>query len=150
MAGFLDQYDAGESRRQQREKLIKRLVIAILVVAVVGGTALFVFHDYREEQQVKGFFNHLAAHDYKAAYTLFGCTYADAPACRDYTFDQFMEDWGPKSDRSDTSNFRISRSRSCGSGVILTVDFGRNQQEKLWVERKNMTVGFSPVAGCAK
>jgi len=30
------------------------------------------------------------------------------------------------------------------------VDFGKNQQEKLWVERKDMTVGFSPFPGCPK
>jgi len=59
-----------------------------------------------------------------------------------------MEDWGPNSGRSDLSNFRISKSRSCGSGVILTVDFGQNHQDKLWVERQDMSIGFSPFPGC--
>ena len=51
------------------------------------------FHNYREERQVKSFFGLLGAHDYKAAYALFGCT--DAKPCRYYPFDKFMEDWGP-------------------------------------------------------
>jgi len=145
MAGYLDQYGAGEERR---EKIIKTLVLSLVVLAIAGGSLFFIFHNYREERQVRQFFDNLASHNYKAAYALFGCT--DAKPCRDYQFGQFMEDWGPNSDRKDPSNYRISRSRSCGSGVILTVDFGKNQQERLWVERKDMTVGFSPFPGCPK
>jgi hypothetical protein len=59
-----------------------------------------------------------------------------------------MEDWGPNSGHNDLSNVRVSRSRSCGSGVLLTVQFGANQQEKLWVERRDMSIGFPPVQGC--
>jgi hypothetical protein len=143
MAGYLDQYGAGDARR---EKIIKTLVISVVALAAAGGALFFNFHNYREEHQVKEFFKYLDSHDYKAAYALFGCT--DTKPCRDYTSAQFMEDWGPNSGRSNISNFRISRSRTCGSGVILTVDFGKNQQEKLWVERKDMSVGFSPFPGC--
>jgi hypothetical protein len=32
--------------------------------------------------------------------------------------------------------------------VILTVDVGNNQEEKLWVERDDLTIGFSPWPGC--
>jgi hypothetical protein len=46
------------------------------------------------------------------------------------------------------SDFHISKSRSCGNGVILTVDFGKNQMEKLWVARDDLTIGFSPLPGC--
>ena len=143
MAGYLDQYGAGEERR---EKIVKTAVISLVLLVALGGALFFVFHNYREEHQVKQFFDRLAAHEYKAAYALFGCT--DEKPCRDYPLDKFMEDWGPNSERKNTSNFRISKSRSCGSGVILTVDFGRNQEEKLWVERKDMAIGFSPFAGC--
>ena len=59
-----------------------------------------------------------------------------------------MEDWGPKSARADVGAYHIKKSRSCGSGVIVTVDFGKNQQEKLWVERDDLTIGFSPWPGC--
>src|SRR5690242_11345505 len=121
MAGYLDQYGAGDARR---EKFFRTLwiSIAVLVAAdLIGGVLFFIYHNHREESQVQLFFNQLSSHDYKAAYALFGCT--DAKPCRDYTFDQFMEDWGPSSGRNNTANFRISRSRSCGSGVILTVDF---------------------------
>ena len=143
MAGYLDQYGAGEERRG---KIIKTVVLSLVAVIVIGGILLFNFHNIREERRVKQFFNDLGSHDYKAAYALFGCT--DATPCRYYPFDKFMEDWGPSSGHTGYENARITRSRSCGSGVLLTVDFGNNRQEKLWVERKDMSVGFPPVQGC--
>jgi hypothetical protein len=141
MAGYLDQYGVGDERR---EKIFKTLAIAVVVLVVIGGPLLFIFHDYRQESQVKQFFKLLEAHQYKEAYALWGCT--DAKPCQGYDMGRFMEDWGPG--KADVSNFRIERSRSCGSGVILTVDFDKNRQEKLWVQRDDLTIGFSPLAGC--
>ena len=143
MAGYLDQYGAGEERRG---KIIRNVVIAVVALVAVGGALYFNFHNYREEQQVKQFMSLLAGKDYKAAYALFGCT--DAKPCRYYPIDKFMEDWGPTSGHSGFDSARITRSRSCGSGVLLTVDYGSNQQEKLWVERGDKSIGFPPVQGC--
>jgi hypothetical protein len=142
MAGYLDQYGAGEERR---EKIIKSLVISLVALVVLGGIAFFVFHNYRQEHQVKRFFELLQAHDYQGAYSLWVNNDNDR---RGYPFTSFMQDWGPEGGHRDVSNFRISKSRSCGSGVILTVDFGTNQQEKLWVQRDDLIIGFSPLPGC--
>ena len=142
MAGYLDQYGAGEERR---EKIIKTLVISLVALVVLGGIAFFIFHNYRQEHQVKHFFELLQAHDYQGAYTLWVRSESDR---RGYPFPAFLQDWGPQSGHRDVSNFRISKSRSCGYGVILTVDFGPNQQEKLWVQRDDLTIGFSPLPGC--
>ena len=141
MAGYLDQYGKGDERR---EKIIKIVVYTLIALVVIGGPLLFIFHNIRQEQQVKKFFGLLAAKDYKAAYALWGCT--DTKPCTGYSMQSFMEDWGPE--KADPSNFRIAKSRSCGSGVILTVDFGRNRQEALWVERDDLVIGFSPLPGC--
>ena len=142
MAGYLDQYGAGEERRL---KIIKILVISIVALLVAGGISLFVFHNYRQEQQVKRFFALLERHDYQAAYQLWVRTDADR---KGYPFSSFMEDWGPQSEHPAVNGFRISKSRSCGSGVILTVDFKNGKEEKLWVERDDLTIGFSPLPGC--
>ncbi len=145
MAGYLDQYGAGEERREKTFRLIKRIVLALVALVVIGGSLIFVFHNYREERQVTQFFTLVEAHDYKGAYALFGCT--DAKPCRYYPFPKFMEDWGPSSGHS-FAGAHITRSRSCGSGVLMTVDFSARQQEKLWVEKSDLSVGFPPVQGC--
>jgi hypothetical protein len=144
MAGYLANYGAGE---EQREKLIRRLIVGAVVVVIAGGILYFFLKNFRQEQQARNFFQFLEKHDYKAAYTLWGCT--DAKPCRDYSFQNFMDDWGPKSPHADVSAFHIKRSRSCGSGVILTVDYGKGQEpDKLWIERGDLTIGFSPWPGC--
>jgi len=143
MAGFLDQYGVADERRA---KFIKWLVISVLSTAVVGGALFFIFHNFREERQVKQFYSLLGAKDYKAAYALFGCT--DAAPCRYYEYKMFLEDWGPSTGHDDLSNVRIARSRSCGSGVLLTVEYGANKKEKLWVERRDRSIAFPPVQGC--
>ena len=142
MAGYLDQYGAGDARR---EKIIKTVVISLVTLVVLGGIGFFVFHNYRQERQVKRFFELLQARDYQTAYALWVRTDTDR---RGYPFPSFMQDWGPQSSHPDPGNLQISRSRSCGSGVILTVKFGNNQEEKLWVQRDDLTIGFSPLPGC--
>ena len=139
MAGYLDQYGAGDERRA---KIIKSIVFSLIAVVIIGGPLLYIFHNYRQESQVKSFFQALERRDYKAAYVMWGCT--DAKPCAGYAMADFVHDWGDR----DVANYRIARSRSCGSGVILTVDFGKGQEEKLWVERKDLTIGFSPFPGC--
>ena len=143
MPGYLDQYGAGEERRI---KIIKTVAISLVSLMILGGILWFVFHNYREEQRVKQFYALLDARDYKSAYAMFGCT--EAKPCPGYSFEKFMQDWGPASGHTNLANARITRSRSCGSGVILTVDLGQDKRETLWVERKNMNVGFPPFEGC--
>jgi hypothetical protein len=142
MAGYLDQYGAGDERRI---KIIKTVVISLVAVVVLGGVGFFIFHNYRQERQAKRFFELLEAHDYQGAYELWVSNESDR---RGYPFTSFLQDWGPESGHRDVTGFRIAKSRSCGNGVILTVDFAKSQQEKLWVQRDNLVIGFSPIPGC--
>jgi len=143
MAGYLAHYGAGE---EQRERRIRRLVLTLVLLAATSGILYFFLKNYRQEEQGRRFFGLLERREYKSAYALWGCT--DDKPCRDYPFNTFMEDWGPGSPRADIASFHIRKSRSCGSGVILTVDFGKSQEEKLWVERDDLVIGFSPWPGC--
>jgi hypothetical protein len=62
-----------------------------------------------------------------------------------------MKDWGPQSEHADAKSFHITKTRSCGSGVIVTVDSNKGanpQEDKLWVQRDDLTIGFSPLPGC--
>ena len=140
MSSYLETYGAGDERR---EKIIKIVVFSLLAVILIGGPLTFMFYDYRQESQVKKFFNYLESHDYQAAYAMWGCT--QSQPCKGYPMSSFLEDWGPQ---KGIHSARITRSRSCGSGVILTVDVNQNRQEKLWVQRDDLTIGFSPFEGC--
>ena len=140
MSGYLDNYGAGEERR---ENIVKKGLIALAVLIVAGASLLFIFHNIRQEHQLKQFFSLMAAHDYKAAYAMWGCT--DAKPCAGYSMAAFMQDWGPQ--KGDPASYRIIRSKSCGSGVILNVDFG-NELNILWVQRNDLVIGFSPFPGC--
>jgi hypothetical protein len=143
MAGYLDHYGAGEERREQ---MIKKVALTALLVVIAAAVLYFVFKNYRQERQVKSFFSLLERQDYKSAYVLWGCT--DTNPCRDYPFSEFMKDWGPQSEHADARSFHITKTRSCGSGVIVTVDSSKNQEDKLWVQRDDLTIGFSPLPGC--
>ena len=142
MPGYLDQYGAGVERRL---KIIKTVVISLASIVVAGLVLTFVFYNYRQEQQVKGFFEKLTARDYPGAYTLWVRTEQDR---RGYPMEAFLRDWGPESEHADISGYRIAKSRSCGNGVILTVNFAKGSEEKLWVQRDGLTIGFSPMPGC--
>ena len=52
MAGYLEQYGAGEERRG---KIIKVLVLSLIALVLIGGGLYFNFHNFREERQVTEF-----------------------------------------------------------------------------------------------
>jgi hypothetical protein len=162
MAGYLDNYGAGEERRENRNKLLLTLG-ACALLALFLWFFLFIWdktevlraapvarlaqilRNHRQEGRVKNFFDLLQHRDYQAAYALWNCT--DAHPCKDYPFTEFMKDWGPDSAHA-AAGYAIPKSRSCGSGVIVTVDSGHNQEDALWVQRSDLTIGFSPYPVC--
>ena len=63
--------------------------------ALVVGLILYgVFKNHSEEQRAKTFLGLLDAHNYQAAYAMWGCT--DSHPCPEYPFAKFQEDWGPE------------------------------------------------------
>ena len=162
MAGYLDHYGAGDERREKRQKLFLALGACFLLVLFLWYFFLVwdkteilraapvarlaqVLRNHRQESRVQDFFELLRRKDYKAAYALWNCT--DAHPCKAYAFTEFMKDWGPESPRG-AARFTVPMSRSCGSGVIVTVDSGPGQEDALWVQRSDLTIGFSPYPVC--
>jgi hypothetical protein len=156
MAGYLDQYGAGDERRERRNRWLfiagGAALLALLAWWFLYGwdkseivrephIARFVqkLRHHSQESEVRQFLELVRNRQYEAAYKVWG-------ASKDYPFNKFMEDWG--SQRS-IGSYEITRSRSCGSGVVVTVDLGKGQEENLWVQNADRTIGFSPfAAGC--
>lgn len=141
MSGYLENYGAGDERR---EKIIKTSVISVLAVLIAAGLVYIFFHNYPEERQARHFFELLRSGDYKDAYALWGCT--DAKPCRDYPMAEFMKDWGPT--LPPVSDVDVLDAESCGSGVIVDVDTGKAGDKKLWVERGSHELSFPPYERC--
>jgi hypothetical protein len=143
MSGYLEGYGAGEERRA---RIIKRAILALIVLLVVAGVAYFTLRDFREKQQLKAFLEALRNHEYQQAYTMWGCT--ESSPCPQYSYEKFLEDWGPQSPHSDVSRVSVSKTRSCSTGIIATVEFGKGEPELLWVERKDKTLSYAPWPMC--
>jgi hypothetical protein len=143
MSGYLENYGAGQEKRERR---LKRVALVAALVVVVGGTSYFFLRNYRETQQAKLFFNLLRNKDYTAAYALWGCT--PATPCRDYSMPKFMEDWGPGSGHAELAALQITNVRGCSSGVIIEANFGGGVIEYLWVDREHRNLGFAPFPVC--
>src|SRR5271170_3036567 len=101
MSSYLEAYGAAEQHRARILGIIKTSSI-ILGCALIAGLALWgVFKNHAQEQRAKTFLGLLSAHNYPAAYTMWGCT--DPHPCPEYPFTKFQEDWGPKSDHANDS-----------------------------------------------
>lgn len=147
MPSYLEAYGAAEENRARRVRLIKNCSIAAACVLVVGLILYGIFKNYSEEQQAKSFVALLQSHDYPQAYAMWGCT--EAQPCPNYPFNKFMDDWGPKSPHADQSTARIGVSQSCGSGVVIRLDYnGSEEPVPLWIERSSKIVSFSPWPEC--
>jgi hypothetical protein len=147
MSSYLEAYGASEEHRVQRIRLVKNGAIIIAAVLIVGLVLYAVFKNRSEEQQAKTFVALMQARDYQGAYRLWGCT--DAHPCPDYSFAKFNDDWGPKSAHADESSAHIGLSQSCGSGVVIRLDYkGSEEPVSLWVERGTKVVGYAPWEEC--
>jgi hypothetical protein len=147
MSSYLEDYGTSEERRAKRTRLIKLWSISFFSTVLVGLVFYAVFKNHSEQQQAKAFVASLIAQDYQSAYRMWGCT--DANPCRDYPFSRFMDDWGPKSTHADESSAHIGLSQSCGSGVVIRLDYKNAQQPvPLWVERKTKQISYAPWPEC--
>jgi hypothetical protein len=142
MPGYLENYGAGEEKRQ---KLLFRVGGALIGSLLLGTILYFSFRDYFLERQIKQFQAALQQQDFKKAYEFWGCT-AEAP-CRDYGYDRFLEDWGPRGANLKFASGSISETERCGTGFIAAVSSG-NDEVALWVERETRILGFAPWREC--
>jgi hypothetical protein len=138
MSGYLEEYGAGEDRK---ETLIRNSIVIAAILVVAGAFSFYLFRTFPEVRATKHFVNLLRARDYPGAYAAWGC---NSP-CADYPYDKFMEDWGPQHAGASP---HITDSETCGSGVIVTVAADGGPRS-LFVVKGSQALSFSPVNFCA-
>src|SRR5271157_146896 len=144
--GYLEAYGAAEEKRARTVRLVKTSAIVFVAVLAVGSILYATFQNYSEEQRVKSFLSLLRNHRYPEAYQLWGCS--ESHPCRDYKYDKFLADWGPQSAHADQSSARIEVSHSCGSGVLLRLDYKNAEPMPLWVEKDTGVLSYAPSQAC--
>ncbi len=142
MYDYLSSYGVTDARR---ERWRNRILISLLVLTVGGFSGYFFFRTYFEKQTMNRFLDLLAQRNYPAAHALFGCT--EGTPCRDYSYQKFLEDWGPGSIWSDPHYAEIAKVRYCGDTVIFNL-FIKGDDVNLVVNKADQQIGFAPWPTC--
>lgn len=137
--GYLDQYAQGS---QTFDKLVK--VVAYALLAVIIGYCFYwlFFRNWREERQVDRFLTALQEQRFEEGYEYWGCSVAEP--CRDYLFDEFLDDWGPQSPIGPVKTFQLGRSYTQPTGAIVELSVNGVQQSNLWVDEVTEVLSFFP------
>ena len=143
MADFLTGYGEKDFKRAQR---LKRIALTVVGLAVFGGLFYYFARTFTEERTVSRFVSLLSNKDYQGAYAMWGC--GNPGGCRDYKFDRFMEDWGPKSPYSNPSEISTTLAEPCGNSVWITVKTPKTEELGLVVDSETRFLSFTPAARC--
>jgi hypothetical protein len=140
VSSYLENYGAGEQKRETRARLFKRAFLALVVLLAAAGLGWYFLRNYKEDQQVSAFVELLRKKDYAGAYALWGCT-VEKP-CRDYDYKRFMEDWSA-APHADASAIRIEKTRNCTGGVIRKLKYP-GDEVLIFVSRGDLQLSFPP------
>lgn len=136
---FLAEYGQADRRY---EKIIKAAGYTLLAAIVLGAIYWVFFRNWQEERRVNQFLSLLHQQSYEQAYELWGCT-IEQP-CPNYSYEKFLEDWGPNSPVGAVDSYEVGRSYAQESGVIILVQVNGHRIPNLWVEKDDRVIGFSP------
>lgn len=143
MAGYLEGYGVEDARRG---RILKKVALITVVSAVVALILWLFFQNFQERRIADAFLDAVKARDYQKAYTLWGCTPANP--CRDYNFQRFMDDWGPKGVYAAASSGRYSIEDACGPGVVFTLELPGAEPVGIYVNRADRTMSYAPWPRC--
>jgi hypothetical protein len=138
------QYDPRRERR--RRAIIAGIVVAVVVIAVLA----YLYRNWPEEHVVDQFFQALVQKDFEKAYAIWmhDPNWKQHPEkYANYSFRDFYNDWGPGGEWGTIKSYRIEGSANPkhGSGVVVVVTINdRKEPARLWVEKKDKTLTFSP------
>ena len=143
MADYLSDYGVKDSKREKRNK---RIVLTVASLALVSLVTWYFARTFNEERTVRRFVSLLASQDYKGAHALWGCT--DQTPCRDYKYERFLEDWGPKSPYAKADTIETTLAEPCGNSVWITLKTPTTEEMALAIDPETKLLGFAPAARC--
>ncbi len=144
-----------DSTAEEPKSKLRRYIISAFIFLLLLAVGLwYLFRFEAEKRMVENFMETVVAGDFEQAYRLW------KPVAT-YTFQDFLEDWGPEGYYGPVRSYRITyASRPDGaSGVIVTVEvspdtpfpenretekLARIREVRLWVDRRNQSLGFAP------
>ncbi len=145
--GYLDQYGAGEERRN---RIIIRSLGLVVTTAAVVSLSWYLLQNHHQESVVRSFVAAVKAGDFKTAYQVWGCS--EQKPCSGYEFHRFLSDWSPQatveSGPPDAQVIGLSDSQSCNNGVLLTLQVNKNRVETLWVTKAEDAISYAPYPIC--
>jgi len=144
---LLDAQEYDEARAKRRIRTIVTICVAVAVVA--GG--IWFFRNWPEEHVAKLFFAALQKQEFETAYGIWmhDPQWRQHPAKYSrYPYNEFYSDWGPGGEWGVIKSFELYGSatpRGGGSGVVVEmVVNGRAEHARVWVEKADKTMTFSP------
>jgi len=147
---YLSQYGTED---RTRERVVRAILIAMAAIAVLWAVdwglaayGTYTLRDAREEYRAHSFFSQLGKQRYREAYAMWGCD--EAHPCRDYSYQKFMEDWGPKSPAADLSKRKVLAVRHCNGSIIEVIDLGTGDPLNLIVDSHDLALSFAPWPVC--
>lgn len=135
----------------KRSKRKKWIIVGVVVAALLAVFLWFQFRNWPEERVVNHFFQALEARDYEKAY---GIWMAD-PEWKQhpgqhprYRYGDFYLDWGPGGEYGLINSHHIDGTanpkRGSGVVVVVTVNERVEPKSRLWVEKSDKTMSYSP------
>ncbi|HUX10066.1 MAG TPA: hypothetical protein VMW51_05445 [Terriglobia bacterium] len=129
-----------DSEPPKPKPFVRRFMPLWILLIVVGGViGYFALHNLPEKRAINNFLTQLKDGNYQEAYKLW------QPAA-DYSYDDFLHDWGPKGDYGKIREFRIVSAASKGSELVIVIVTINSQTPALAlvVDRKTKGLAYSP------
>jgi len=121
--------------RSEQQK--RRWIFGIVYILLAACFLYFEFRNLPQEWQVDSFLSAIQQQVHQKAYEI----WKPAPS---YTFQHFMEDWGPDGFIGQVNSFEIDNASSQGSGVLIFTVLNGNKPLLLWAEKSDKSLSFSP------